>query len=343
MNILFCSVPYRPSIGGIETVSALLAERFHSLGHQVTLVTQTVGGEDAVDEFAVVRRPSAQRLFELVQWADVVFHNNISLRWAWPLVFLRRPWVVAHHTWIPRRGLAGLVKRRALRHAANIAVSRAVADDLPVPCAIVPNAYADDVFVRTSGAVRNKELVFVGRLVSDKGVDVLIDALAVLARRGRRVGLTVIGDGPELPALRQRAVDAGVAEQVEFAGRRVGPDLVDALNLHCVLVVPSVWQEPFGVVALEAMACGCVPLVSRSGGLPDAVGAAGATFPLGDRAALADAIDLLLGDATLTGRLRDAAAAHLERHTRDRVAHDYLQALSDACRTHPAQNAPRPA
>jgi glycosyltransferase involved in cell wall biosynthesis len=280
-------------------------------------------------------------MFELVRWADVVFHNNISLKFAWPQLLLRRPWVVAHHTWIPAAGVAAGLKRWAIRHAGNIAVSHAVAESLPVACTIVPNPYADDVFVRIDGMERSRELVFVGRLVSDKGVNVLIDALGVLAERGQRVGLTVIGDGPELPALRRQVDALGITSQVHFAGRRTGADLVAALNEHRVLVVPSVWQEPFGVVALEAMACGCVPLVSRSGGLPDAAGAAGVVFQPGDSQALAQAIEELLDDLALLNRLRTAGTTHLARHTRDRVARDYLQVMANAYRSRTPQSAPR--
>jgi glycosyltransferase involved in cell wall biosynthesis len=341
MNILLCSVPFRPSVGGIETVSALLAECFHRLGHHVVVVTQTPSAEPDAESFELVRQPSAARMFELVRWADVVFHNNISLKFAWPQWLLRRPWVVAHHTWIPATGMAAGLKRWAIRHASNIAVSHAVAESLPVDCTIVPNPYADDVFVRIDGMERTRELVFVGRLVSDKGVDVLIDALGVLAKQGQRVGLTVIGDGPELPTLRRQVDALGITSQVHFAGRRTGADLVAALNEHRVLVVPSVWQEPFGVVALEAMACGCVPLVSRSGGLPDAAGAAGVVFESGDSQALAQAIEELLGDAELLNRLSAAGPAHLARHTRDRVARDYLQVMADAYRSRTPQSAPR--
>jgi glycosyltransferase involved in cell wall biosynthesis len=107
------------------------------------------------------------------------------------------------------------------------------------------------------------------------------------------------------------------------------------------LVVPSVWQEPFGVVALEAMACGCVPLVSRSGGLPDAAGAAGVVFQPGDSQALAQAIEELLDDLALLNRLRTAGTTHLARHTRDRVARDYLQVMANAYRSRTPQSAPR--
>jgi glycosyltransferase involved in cell wall biosynthesis len=330
-------------VGGIETVSALLAERFVQAGHEIRLVTQTPGDDDHVDGYAIIRQPSARRLFDLVRWADVVFHNNISLRFAWPQLLLRRPWVVAHHTWIPRDGMAGRTKRLVIQSAHNIAVSRAIASDLDAPSVVIPNAYADDVFKRLQGAARDRALIFVGRLVSDKGVDVLIDALGVLARRGVRPALTIVGDGPERLPLEQQARDAGVAHQVSFAGRLVGGALVERLNRHRVLVVPSVWQEPFGVVALEAMACGCVPLVARSGGLPDAVGDAGRVFPKGDRDALAKAIDDLLGREASLDAFHAAAPAHLERHGRDRVARDYLQVISDVCRIPPAPSPARAA
>lgn len=341
MNILFCSVPFRPSVGGIETVSALLAERFHRAGNSVVLVSATPSAELDVDAFRVVRQPSTAQLFELVRWADVVFHNNISLRFAWPQLLLRRPWVVAHHTWIPRHGIAARAKRLVLRHASHIAVSRAVAESLPVPCTIVPNPYADDVFMSTGGGPRRGELVFVGRLVSDKGLDVLLDALAILKRRGCRVGLTVIGEGPQAPILRRQARALEIADRVRFVGRREGAELVAALNAHQVLVVPSVWEEPFGVVALEAIACGCVPLVARSGGLPDAVGACGLIVPRGDRDALAQAIIVLVGNPAALDRYRTAAATHLARHTRDRIARDYLQVIADAYRTHVTQSTAR--
>lgn len=341
MNILFCSVPFRPSIGGIETVSALLAERFQRSGHRVVLVTQTASGVPDTDDFEVVRRPSAPRLFALVRWADVVFHNNISLRFAWPQVLLRRPWVVAHHTWIPTRGLAARLKRWVLPQACHIAVSQAVADSLPVPCAVVPNPYAYDVFARIGGLTRERELVFVGRLVSDKGVDLLLEALALLVQRGRRVRLTVVGDGPEASPLRRHAEALNVADLVEFVGRRAGPELAATLNSHQVLVVPSVWEEPFGVVVLEALACGCVPLVARSGGLPEAVGDCGRVVSRGDSEALALGIEQLLDDSAAMECYRARAASHLERHTPDRVARDYLQVITDACRTAAKQSAAR--
>ena len=331
LNILFCSVPFHPSIGGTETVSALLADHFHRAGHRVVLVTRSVAAGAERDPFEVVRRPSAARLFALVRRADVVFHNNISLRFAWPQLVLRRPWVVAHHTWIPRRGLAARLKRAVLGRAVNIAISRAVAQSLPVASTIVPNPYADAVFARDAGAARQGDLVFVGRLTDEKGVDRLVAALGLLAARGVHVGLTIVGDGPEAPALRRQAQAAGLAERIRFAGWQVAQELVGTLNRHRVLVLPSVCEETFGIVVLEGLACGCVPLVTRSGGLPEAVGDCGVVVARDDPAALADGIEALLADAGLQETYRARAPAHLRRHTPERIATDYLRVLTDAC------------
>ena len=331
MNILFCSVPFHPSIGGTETVSALLAERFHRAGHRVVLATRSAATGPERDPFEVVRQPSATCLFGLVRDADVVFHNNISLRFAWPQLLLRRPWVVAHHTWIPRRGLAARLKRAALGRAANIAISRAVAHSLPVASTIVPNPYADDVFSRDDRAPRQGDLVFVGRLTNEKGVGRLLAALGLLAARGVRVGLTIVGDGPEAPALRRQVEAGGLADSVRFAGWQVGAALVGTLNRHRVLVLPSVCEETFGVAVLEGLACGCVPLVTRSGGLPEAVGDCGVVVARDDAVALANGIERLLADDDLRETYRARAPAHLSRHTPDRIANDYLQVLTDAC------------
>jgi glycosyltransferase involved in cell wall biosynthesis len=329
MKILFCSVPYQPSVGGIETVSSLLAAEFHARGHGVTLVTQTPSDDPEAADFRIVRRPSARTLWQLVQDADVVFHNNISLRLAWPMLALRKPWVVAHHTWIPRQGV-GRLKRWLLRRATNISVSQAIANDIPGASSIVPNPYRAALFRRLPQPARVRELVFVGRLVSDKGVDILLRAVHHLQQDGRRLTATLVGDGPEEAALRALAAQLGL-DGLEFAGRQSGSALVSILNQHQLLVVPSTWEEPFGVVVLEGLACGCVPVVAGSGGLPDAAGPCGVVFAKGDARALADALGGLLDDPARVQRLLNQADEHLRNHRPERVAAAYLNIFDSAC------------
>lgn len=329
MRILFSSHVFAPSIGGLETVSQLLAEEFVRQGHEVHLITQTRGrGEDG-HTFTVQRRPSATELLTQVRWCDVYFHNNISLPRAWPLLFVRRPWVVAHHVWIPQ-GPAGRLKRIALRFATGISVSSAIARHLSTPSRIIPNPYDDATFRELPQTPKTRDLVFLGRLVSDKGVGMLVEALGRLRARGLTPSVTIIGAGPEEATLRARIAALGLGSVVTFAGVRRGHDLVELLNAHRMMVIPSLWQEPFGIVALEGMACGCVPVGSEGGGLQEAMGEAGATFPNGDADALSELLEVLLRDPERQARLRSHAKEHLRRHTRASVAREYLGVLASA-------------
>jgi glycosyltransferase involved in cell wall biosynthesis len=162
-------------------------------------------------------------------------------------------------------------------------------------------------------------------------VPVLLRALARLAVRGLRPALAIAGSGPQEPVLRALAAELGVAAQVRFLGTLQGEELARAYARHRVLAVPSVWQEPFGLVALEALACGCLPVVADSGALPQAAGPAGVVVPRGDAAALADALAEALADEGMRQRRLAAAPAHLAPHRRAAAVQGHLALLHQAC------------
>ena len=332
MRILISSHAFLPSLGGIETTTDALARAFQRRGHDVTVVTRTPA--DGADDlpYRVLRRPGAGALLAAVRDCDVFLHNNISLRAAWPLLIHRRRFVVAHQTRLRQPGgglsLADRGKRLALRFARSIAISRAVATDLPLPAAVVPNPYRDDVFRRLGDGPRPIDLAFVGRLVSDKGVALLLTALGRLKAHGLTPRLRLIGAGPEEAALRRQVDALGLAAQVEFAGPRRGAELAALLNECRILVVPSLWAEPFGVVAIEGIACGCVVVGSAAGGLPEAMGPCGVSFANGDAVELAERLTELLRQPERLTPLRQAAPAHLARHTADAVAAAYLAEMT---------------
>ena len=334
MKILIASHAFYPSVGGIETVSSILAHEFINQSHEVKLITQTLATDTKSFPFEIVRQPKPQRLFNLMRWCDVFFQNNISLRTVWPLLLIHRPWIVAHQTWLTRvDGILSwqqYLKQFWLQFASSISISQSIADNISMPSVIIGNPYDEDIFYEIPEVARNKELVFLGRLVHDKGVDLLISALGKLKIQGLTPQLTIIGTGPEENFLRSLANDVGVFTQVNFVGTQMGIELVQLLNSHQILVVPSRWREPFGIVALEGIACGCVVVGSEEGGLKDAIGSCGVTFPNGDVQALAQKLaDLLLNQSQLA-TYKSQAEIHLSRYKKTAVAKAYLQVFDEA-------------
>jgi glycosyltransferase involved in cell wall biosynthesis len=331
VKILLGSHHFFPSTGGIETASNLLAREFLALGHEVRVTTQTEGNGNF--PFPVIRRPGALELLRQVRWCDVFLQNNISLRTLWPLLFVRKPLFIAHQTWITHSdgstGWQHRLKRFVLRYATSLAISRVIAEHLPGPSIQAGNPYDDKVFNELPAEPRTRELIFVGRLVSDKGANFLLEAMELLESKPR---LTIAGDGPERAHLEKQAVDLRLQSHVEFVGSQTSEELAKLLRGHQILVAPSRWQEPFGIVALEGIACGCVVVGSAEGGLAEAIGPCGVTFPNGDAPALANALSRLLGDPAECDRLRANAPAHLARFTPRHVAGLYLDAMKNASR-----------
>ena len=103
------------------------------------------------------------------------------------------------------------------------------------------------------------------------------------------------------------------------------------LNRHRFIVVPSKWKEPFGIVALEGLASGCVPIVSRRGGLVEAIGSHGYVFENGDASELADLLEVVLRDQEKASGRLNGVADHLARFTGRRVAEDYLTVFETLC------------
>ncbi|MDF5720670.1 MAG: glycosyltransferase family 4 protein [Rhizonema sp. PD37] len=333
MNFLIYSPSFYPNIGGLETVISTLAQEFTYQGHQVKLVSQTPDINSKSFCFEVIRQPNSQQLLQLTRWCDVFLQGCVSLKGLWPLLIIPKPLVVTHQTWY-RRSNGSLnwqdhLKYFITRFATNISASQALAEYIPAAVKIIPNSYREDVFYNMPDVTRNKELVFLGRLVSDKGVNLLLDALAQIKLLGIKPKLTIIGNGPEEYRLQQQAQKLEIIDQIDFAGIKVEQELAKLLNTHKIMVVPSLWDEPFGIVALEGIACGCVVVGSEGGGLKDAIGPCGVTFPNGNVEQLTQILFNLLTEPEKLKTYRDKAKLHLDSHTSQAVAKAYLNVLEE--------------
>lgn len=336
MKILLASHVFYPSIGGIEAVSSMLAHEFVALGHEVKLVTQTpaIATDDKTFSFEIIRKPKPHQLIQLLSWCDIFFQNNISIQTWWATLLIPKPWVVTHQTWIRRvsgeLGWQDHFKRFLLKFATCVSISQSVAQHLVTPSIVIGNPYYDNLFHELPEINRDLELVFLGRLVSDKGVDLLITALSNLKKDYNLTSrLTIVGTGPEENLLHNLSKKFGVSNQVNFVGSKTGVELVELLNSHKIMVVPSRWMEPFGVVALEGIACGCVVVGSEGGGLKDAIGACGVTFPNGDVEALTQALASLLSNPSELATYKSYSHKHLSQFKKKTVAQAYIKLFED--------------
>jgi glycogen(starch) synthase len=176
-------------------------------------------------------------------------------------------------------------------------------------------------------------LLAIGRLVPQKGFDLLIDAYA---RARPSLDLVIAGDGPEEIRLRQLADQLGVAESVQFVGA-VDRRSAAALFLGSEFVaVPSRADEGLPLVVVEAMTAGRPLLVTDTGGVREAVrpDRSALVVPKGDVTALAESLTSLSEDAALRQRLGYLAQQDAERFTWQRLAACYLDAFEDAISMH---------
>ncbi len=186
--------------------------------------------------------------------------------------------------------LAGTV-RPALDHLLGGASS-------PKPTAVLPPG---GVTIPAPWAPRAEPetviLSCVGRLVPERGVDLVLDALSECHGEWR---LRVAGTGPMHEALEQQAQRLGLSARIEWLGAMARTELPAFWSAIDVLIAPSrstpEWVEPSGAVMVEAMAHGVAPLVSRCGALPDIVGDAGLVIDEGDLPALTRAIQGFVAD-----------------------------------------------
>jgi len=333
MKILFYTVFY-PSVGGMEAIAEILADEWVHMGHEVTIVTRIPEDPKVAKRsftYPVIRNPGVAEFLRQTREANVFMQNGISLRGLWPLLFVRRPYVVKHGIWYNSpEDTWGFLKRWVSHLATNIAVSKAVAQSLPGKSTVIYNPYDNEVFHPEPGVERTKDLVFVGRLVSDKGIDLLLTALDLLGKRGFHPALTVIGDGPERKELERQAAASGLNGQVAFVGRKRPLDIAKTLSEHKVMVAPSRWNEPFGIVALEGIACGCVVIGSSGGGLPEAIGPCGVTFTNGSAEELAEKIELVLTNDELRSDFQAHAKGHLSELQATTTAARYLEVIQQA-------------
>jgi phosphatidyl-myo-inositol alpha-mannosyltransferase len=242
------------------------------------------------------------------------------------------------YPWV-RALLDPLMRRVTTRIAVSAAARRTVARCFPGEYEVVPNGIDVERFRATARCppdlpVDRRHVLFVGRLEPRKGVEHLVDAIAIAARQVPDVRLTIVGDGPERASLAARARDVRI--DVHFAGAVRDDELSAYYHAADVICSPATGGESFGIVLLEAMAAQRPVVATAIDGYVELVGdtRSGARLvPPGDAAALARALIVLLGDAPLRARLGAQGARFAARFDWDVIARRLESIYFDALRS----------
>lgn len=213
-----------------------------------------------------------------------------------------------------------------------------------VPHRVIPMGVSLSRFHPSSDAVPLRDhpneriVLFVGKFVPKKGLEVLLDAVSALRARGVPVRAVLVGGGPLADRVRARVDDLELAEAVDLAGWRPNEELPGYYSAADVVCVPSVRDERgetegMPVVVQEALATGSVIVASEISGIPDVLcdGDNGFLVPPSDPARLARALEeaLELDDGSRRS-IQGAARRTAREHSWDRVAQRYLEAFDEA-------------
>ena len=221
---------------------------------------------------------------------------------------------------------------RALR-AADLAISYSSAVDRHLAANGVSRRRIVPLFTTmqattAAGHETRRRVVFAGRIVASKGVSTLIRAA-----RDVEAEFVICGEGWQLEAMRRLAVRCGVQDRVSFRGWLPAEQLARELAEASVVVLPSLWPEPFGLVGIEALSAGRPVIASATGGISDWLqdGVSGLLFRPGDARDLARRLAELLDDPERQARMGRAGAASVaERFSAERHVEGILDAYRAA-------------
>lgn len=314
-------------------------ERVHTKGYEMVVAPTILNGQHHLHFYPTIgsllhqMRPDILHMdeepYNLATWhalrageavgARCLFFSwqNLPRRYPWPFRhFERANYSRAAHAIAGNTAAAAVLRSKGYTGPLTVIPQFGIDPDAFCPSQDQRRANIGTEPAQASEKGHDVVIGYAGRLVPEKGVDVLLRACARLPFRGWSV--RIMGDGPERSHLTALADKLKIAEQISFLGRLPSvqaPPFYRGLDL---LVLPSVsrsnWVEQFGRVLVEAMACEIPVIGSASGEIPAVIGDAGLVFPEGDASALAESITSLAKNpayrAALAERGRTRALAH---------------------------------
>ncbi len=283
MRIVLSSYDFPPGGGGVATYVARLASALSSAGHEVTVVTTSQGLEDGYP-YTVIRQCGPLGLLRLYAGADMVLLSNLSIRLGWPLLLtLGTRYVLFHHSesafrasrsWSPQQLLRRTVMKRSVLHCmASDYLGRQ--SGLARHLVVCPFP-GDRPLPRPPLSERRAELLVAGRLEPEKGIGFVLDNVELICRLLDVSRIRIAGAGSMTDVVQQRAQERN--SRIVYLGRLSAEHTKAEMASNIYTLVPSLWNEPFGTVALEALSAGAIVIATRRGGIPEALGSLGMLY-----------------------------------------------------------------
>ena len=334
MRVLFWSETFWPRIGGVERLASGLLPALRDRGHEFAVVTWVDDGAAPEGCFEGIRihrfpffsrspREDAASTLEQVNevrrlkrsFVPDLVHVNSCGRSAWFHLVTNAaaaPTLVTVHEPLAAEVAPASVAGRLLATASWIACcSNAVRETvcrasplLGARASVIDNALPSVCAAPPPLSLQPPRLLFVGRLVSEKGLDALMGALPPLFTRVPDARLVIAGDGALRPHLEARAAELALAPYVTFVGA-VSPETVRPMMAAASIVIVPSRVEGFGLVALEAAMMGRPVVATRVGGLPHVVqhGVTGLLVDADDPRGFVRAVEMLIEDPDTARRL----------------------------------------
>lgn len=288
-----------------------------SLGAAAVRLTRVLERSDVVESFIPLPPSPALERKGLVLIAFFA-HRDRPARWSEYLIHpehfrMEKKFFPRVRTII----VASSESRRVLVEEYGVPESKVEVVPLGVAPRFLEAVAARDAAGRAAGAAAGNgsppRLLYAGLMIRRKGLRALVDALPMVRDAGLPFRATLAGDGPEREMLRARAARLGVGGLVEFPGRVDDEDLIDLYRAADLFVFPS-QKEGFGLVLVEAMACGLPVVASAAPPIPEVVGDAGVYFRPGDPASLAAVLIGILRDREARQRLGSLGQRRVREH-----------------------------
>jgi glycosyltransferase involved in cell wall biosynthesis len=320
MRILQWAFPFLPHQGGREVMVDTLSRELQKLGHQVLVATNTLGSDLLTLPYGLVRIDpvspdeaiQAIRDFE----PDIIhlhnyLHNSVVLLSALGLK-AKVVWTL-HDEHKTSQETAAVARFKWVRENVSciVAISDFVKDSIDqakdfvgVPVQMIWNGTKNV----TRSEPLGENILFMGRIELEKGLGYLLASMFLLVQKHPDAQLRVAGDGAFKGTFEKLATDLGIGGNVSFLGWQTGEELASAIASSRMIVVPSAWKEPFGLVAIEAMMNGRPVIVTDRGGLPELIepGISGYVVQPGEVLELATRMSQLLEDDELAQKMGQA-------------------------------------